>query len=351
MDAFFASVEQLDCKSLRGKPLIVGGNPNSRGVVAACSYEARKYGIHSAMPCSKANKLCSDAIFVRPRMDRYREISNQIMVIFKIYTHLVEPLSLDEAFLDVTTNTINNPSATLLANSIRNHIYKETGLTASAGVSYNKFLAKIASNLNKPNGTSVITPEQAYDFLSQLPIGNFFGVGKVTEKKMLSLGVNNGKTLRQLSKSDLIFHFGKAGAFFYNIVRGHDTRKVVPSRKRKSIGTETTLQHDTSDLIIINEILITLSDKIAKNLIEKQCGALTLTLKIRYHNFTTVTRSITIREPILGQLDISQHLPNLLSKTDAGKTSVRLIGLTVSNLTNSRFTLPKQMQLPFMSFD
>ncbi len=348
MDAFYASVEQLDSPSLRGKPVIVGGNPGMRGVVAACSYEARKYGVHSAMPCSKAYQLCPQAVFIRPRLPRYKEVSNYIMDIFKQYTHLVEPLSLDEAFLDVTVNKKNNPSATLLADCIRKQIYKETGLTASSGVSFNKFLAKVASDLNKPNGSSIILPEQAHDFLSQLPIGDFFGVGKVTKQKMLAMGISNGKTLREYSKSDLIHHFGKSGVFFYNIVRGIDNRPIKPSRIRKSIGAETTFQKDTKDISLIQNILEQLSTKVEESLKKKQCWASTLTLKIRYHDFTTITRSITLKSPIYSKGEILNHLPQLLKKTEVGRRRVRLLGVTMSKLTTIHVSSPRQLLLPFI---
>ncbi len=349
MDAFFASVEQLDTPLLLGKPVIVGGDPSKRGVVAACSYEARKFGIHSAMPCAKAYKLCPQAAFIRPRMSRYKEISNTIMTIFKEYTDLVEPLSLDEAFLDVTTNKKRHPSATLLADTIRKQIYDETGLTASAGVSFNKFLAKVASDLNKPNGTSIILPEQAHDFISKLPIGDFFGVGKVTKKKMITLGITDGRNLRKLSKVDLIHHFGKAGVFFYNIVRGIDNRPVKPSRIRKSIGAETTFQKDTKNTTEVNDILFQLSTKIEHSLQNHQCGGSTLTLKVRYHDFTTITRSATFVAPFYTGNDIMEELPQLLQKTEVGTRSIRLIGISISKLTTSDTSSPRQLMLPFLT--
>lgn len=347
MDAYYASVEQLDSPSLRGKPVVVGGKPSTRGVVAACSYEARKFGIHSAMPCSKAYKLCPQAVFIKPRMYRYKEISEKIMDIFKQYTDLVEPLSLDEAFLDVTSNKKNIQSATHVAESIKKQIFDETGLTASAGVSFNKFLAKVASDLNKPNGTSVIPPDEAYDFLSRLPIGSFFGVGKVTEKKMISLGIIHGESLRSFSKSELVHHFGKAGVFFYNIVRGIDNRPVSPTRNRKSIGAETTLHQDTKDMQVAQHILEHLSVKVSQTLQKKGCGGATLTLKIRYHDFTTITRSMTVSPPIYSSREILDLLPKLLAKTEVGVRSVRLFGLSISKLTTSEELVPRQLLLPF----
>ncbi len=347
MDAFFASIEQKDTPAFKGKPLIVGGQPQSRGVVAACSYEARRFGVHSAMPCAKAAKLCPQAIFTRPRMDRYREISNRLMAIFHNYTHLVEPLSLDEAFLDVTVNSENLPSATILAERIRQKIYQDLHLTASAGVSYNKFLAKVASDIRKPNGLTTIPPEKAIDFLSGLPIRKFFGVGKVTEQKMLRLGVRTGQDLRQLQEEALIFHFGKTGTFLYNIVRGIDDRPVEPARERKSIGSETTLSCDTDDRSEIEGILNHLALQIEQSLKKRQTGGYTITLKVRYHDFTTITRSRTVLTPIYSSRDILFLLPGLLASTRAGRQKIRLLGLSVSKLIGDR-NVPQQLMLPFM---
>lgn len=350
MDAFFASIEQKDTPAFKGKPLIVGGKPQSRGVVAACSYEARRFGVHSAMPSSKAARLCPQAIFTRPRMDRYREISSKVMAIFLRYTPLVEPLSLDEAFLDVTTNSQNHPSATILAERIRGQIYQELQLTASAGVSFNKFLAKVASDFNKPDGVKTIPPGEAIDFLSALPIRKFFGVGKVTEKKMLSLGIRTGQDLRQQKEDDLIFHFGKIGSFLYNIVRGIDDRPVEPARARKSIGSETTLSYDTDDSTEIDSILTHLAEQIGHSLKKKQTGGYTLTLKVRYHDFTTITRSRTVRTPIYSSAGILVLLPGLISATNAGTQKVRLLGLSISKLIVDK-NVPYQLVLPFMHQD
>ncbi len=350
MDAFFASIEQKDTPAFRGKPLIVGGKPQSRGVVAACSYEARRFGIHSAMPCSQAARLCPQAIFTKPRLDRYREISSQVMAIFHRYTQLVEPLSLDEAFLDVTTNNQNHPSATILAEKIRSRIYQELQLTASAGVSFNKFLAKVASDFRKPDGLTTIPPEKALDFLSSLPIRKFFGVGRVTEKKMLNLGIKNGYDLRQLDEEKLIFHFGKIGSFLFNIVRGIDDRPVEPTRERKSIGSETTLSYDTDDRNEISAILADLAEQVEQSLHKKQIGGYTLTLKVRYRDFTTITRSQTVRTPIYSRHGILSLLPGLLATTNAGSQKVRLLGLSISKLTWDKQT-PKQLLLPFMQQD
>lgn len=347
MDAFYASVEQLDHPKLRGKPVIVGGNPHRRGVVAACSYEARQFGIHSAMPCAKAVKRCPHAVFTPPRMARYQEISRRVMQIFLHITSLVEPLSLDEAFLDVTKNSLNNPSATLLAEIIRRKIRNETGLTASAGVSYNKFLAKIASDLNKPDGLSVILPDEALQFLDTLPVGKFFGVGRVTEKKMATLGITVGRDLRRFSRDDLLHHFGKTGGFYYNIVRGIDDRPVKAERTRKSIGSETTLEKDTLDRDEIANTLTYLADKIEETLVLKQCGGNTVTLKVRYHDFTTITRSTTVRDPLFNAGMILQQIKLLQRATQIGHKKVRLLGISLSKLTDGKEKKPVQLPLPF----
>jgi DNA polymerase IV len=345
MDAFFASIEQRDTPSFRGKPLIVGGKPDSRGVVAACSYEARKFGIHSAMPCSKAARLCPEAIFTPPRMEKYLEVSRKVMEIFRQYTQLVEPLSVDEAFLDVTDIGANS-SATLLAKKICERIYQELQLTASAGISYNKFLAKVASGFNKPSGLTTIPPEHAQQFLDSLPIRKFFGVGQVTERKMRQLGIHSGHDLRRWEVERLVFHFGKIGSFLYTIVRGIDDRLVEPERIRKSIGAETTLLFDTTDLNEIHTTLIDLAKEIEESLVRKKKAGFTLTLKVRYKNFETITRSITVRNAMSSADDILPLLPCLLKATQSGILAIRLLGLCVSKLTDTT-NLPRQLKLPF----
>jgi len=347
MDAFYASVEQLDNPELKGKPVIVGGRPDSRGVVAACSYEARRFGIRSAMPCGRAFALCPQAVFLPPRMNRYRELSSLIMNIFQQYTDIVEPLSLDEAFLDITNNKKNQLSATILAREICQNIYHETGLTASAGVSSNKFVAKVASDLNKPNGISVIKPEQILDFLAALPIGKFYGVGSVTEKKMTGLGIHTGADLISWPLENLIQHFGKQGLFYFNIVRGKDNRLVQPARTRKSIGAERTLRKDTRDMKQINKILEGLVERVGTILTGKKCAAHTLTIKVRYSDFSTITRSITTRDSFLNAGDIQCLVSELLGRTEAGDRSVRLLGVSISKLSPARQILPRQLQLPF----
>ncbi len=350
MDAFFASVEQLDNPELRNKPVIVGGDPQGRGVVAACSYQARRFGIHSAMACARAYKLCPQACFVRPRKDRYQEVSRQIMTIFREYTDLVEPLSLDEAFLDMTVNRKEIPSATWVAEAIRADIVRQTGLTASAGVSCNKFLAKVASDINKPDGITVITPEQALPFIRTLPVRKFFGVGRVTEKRMHGMGIKIGADLQRYSREELILFFGKAGAFFFNIVRGIDDRPVQPSRGRKSIGTENTMRRDIRDRQVMLVILGEQAEQVCQALAAKKLAGRTLTLKVRYRDFTTVTRSVTPPTPLVGPEDFIEKLPRLLAATEAGQREVRLLGLSVSNLcplSEMRQPTMQQLLLPF----
>jgi DNA polymerase IV len=346
MDAFFASVEQRDKPDLRGKPVIVGGRPDSRGVVAACSYEARKFGVHSAMPCARAARLCPQAIFTRPRFSRYKEISSQVMAIFRDYTDLVEPLSLDEAFLDLTENHFNEPSASRLAERIRKQIVDTTGLTASAGVSCNKFLAKVASDMNKPNGITVIRPSEVLSFLATLPIGKFYGVGKATERKMERVGVKTGGDLRRFSQEELTFHFGKFGEYYYHICRGIDPRPVKNSRVRKSIGSETTMAEDILDMELIYDILQKLARSVAASLERHGFGGYTLTLKVRYNDFLTVTRSATFNTPLFTAAHIISCLPRLLRDTQAGRRKVRLLGVTLSNLI-ARSGTPYQLRLPF----
>lgn len=351
MDAFFASVEQRDNPELKGRPVIVGGDPHGRGVVAACSYEARAFGIHSAMSCAKAYRLCREAVFVPPRKDCYSKVSREIMAIFTKYTDLVEPLSVDEAFLDITVNHKGIPSATWVAEAVRKDIHRSTGLTASAGVSYNKFLAKVASDLNKPDGVTVITPEQAFTFIQQLPIRKFYGVGKVTEKKMQRLGIFSGQDLQRFSRQELVEAFGKSGHFFFDIAHGRDDRPVQVRRTRKSIGTETTLKEDTNDIDTIEHILARLSEKVSGSLSRRNTGGRTLCLKVRYTDFTTITRSCTSEYGFFTSQDIEQHLPKLLAATEAGRIKVRLLGLTVSNFIDKkeqRSLRIRQLPLPFL---
>ena len=353
MDAFYASVEQRDRPELKGKPVIVGGDPQSRGVVAACSYEARKVGIHSAMASSTAYRLCPDAVFIRSRFDMYRAVSAQIREIFCEYTDLVEPLSLDEAFLDVTQNYKGIPSATLIAQEIKKRIYQQTGgLTASAGVSFNKFIAKVASDINKPDGITVITPDMADEFIDKLPIRKFFGVGKVTEEKMLSLGIKTGADLKKFKKEKLIHLFGKSGSYFYNIAHGNDDRPVEPNRIRKSIGKETTLLEDIDDTEQMLEILENIAVRLENSLIKREAKGRTVTLKMKYFDFQSITRSITIDEPADSASVIMKYIKALLSKTEAGARKVRLLGISISNFDDRKTNFRKvckyrQLPLPF----
>jgi len=332
MDAFYASVEQRDFPELRGKPVIVGGQPNSRGVVAACSYEARAFGIHSAMPSSRAGRLCPDAIFVKARFDAYREASQQLNAIFKEYTDLIEPLSLDEAFLDVTNCDQFQGSATLIAQEIRQKVRERMNLVASAGVSYNKFLAKIASDMDKPDGLYVIRPEQAEGFITSLPIRKFNGVGKVTEQKMHRLGIKTGADLREWTQADLDQSFGKSGGYYYRIARGIDERPVRSSRTRKSIGKENTFAADLTDLNEIQEKLSGIADKITELLHKREIQAKTLTLKVKYNDFTQITRAHSYKGYIQSAEEMMEMVPELVEKTELGQRPCRLLGLSVSNL-------------------
>ena len=330
MDAFYASVEQRDQPEYRGKPLIVGGKPNSRGVVAACSYEARRFGIHSAMPSSQAYRLCPQAIVVPPRFEAYREVSDQIRTIFWNYASEVEPLSLDEAYLDVTYTAEHGGSATLIAKAIKKDILNKTQLVASAGVSYNKFLAKIASDMDKPDGLYVIKPEQGADFIATLPIGKFHGIGPATETKMNKAGIKTGQDLRLWTQEQLTEKFGKTGTYYFNIARAIDHRPVRSKRIRKSLGKETTFAKDVKSKNELLNTLESLAENIVNSINKQKLEARTLTLKIKYANFKQVTRAHTA-EDILDLSAIKKLLPMLLAKTEADKSAVRLVGLSLSS--------------------
>lgn len=332
MDAFYASIEQRDNPSLKGKPVAVGGE-RQRGVVAAASYEARQYGVRSAMPSITAKRKCPQLIFVRPRFTVYKEVSSRIRDVFFEYTDLVEPLSLDEAYLDVTENKKNIPLATEIAKEIKVRIREKTGLTASAGVSVNKFLAKIASDYDKPDGLYIIKPHQAERFVEQLEIEKFYGIGKVTAEKMHQMGIHTGKDLKQYSLAELVRIFGKAGSFYYNIARGVDDRPVDPNRVRKSIGTEQT--YDT-DLLTMQEILFELKN-VEKELVDRlrRNSALgrTLTLKVKFEDFEQITRSRSLPDFFTPSLIHSVSV-ELAGSIDYAKRGVRLLGLTLSNFEN-----------------
>ena len=343
MDAFFASVEQYDNAELRNKPVAVGGS-EGRGVVAAASYEARKFGVRSAMPSKTAKKRCPHLIFVRPRFDRYKEISQQVMSIFLEYTDLVEPLSIDEAFLDITHNKKNLPSARAIAEEIKNRIKEVTGLTASAGISVNKFLAKIASDYQKPDGLFVIPPKKVERFIEELPIHKFFGVGKVTADKMHYLGIFHGKDLKKRSLSELTRVFGKAGAYYYQISRGIDNRPVNPNRIRKSVGTEHTFNTDLSDKESVRKDMRKTAEDLVKRLEKSGFKGRTLSLKIKYSSFEQVTRSKTILQEI-SDLDMILKIADELLLQVELKESIRLLGLTVSNKID--FSEPQQLTIDF----
>lgn len=335
MDAFFASVEQRDNPELRGKPVIVGGRPESRGVVAACSYEARQFGVHSAMPSSRAIKLCKQAIFVPPRFDAYRQASKDIHAVFREFTKQIEPLSLDEAYLDVTEISKYSESATEVALQIKKLIKQRTNLVASAGVSYNKFLAKIASDMDKPDGLSVIRPEQAQAFIEGLEIRKFFGIGKVTEKKMHALGIYTGADLKKLTKFQLQKEFGRSGGYYYNVARGIDDRPVSTSRVRKSIGSETTFNSNVVDKAVIWKKLQSIAEGLEQSLIKKNVRGRTITLKVKYADFQLVTRSKTLEEAVQSKDEMLALLPDLLRKTEVGDRAIRLIGITLAKLVSN----------------
>jgi DNA polymerase-4 len=351
MDAFFASVEQRNNPALRNRPVIVGGRPDGRGVVAAASYEARQFGIHSAMPSSQAYRRCPQAVFVKPNFSAYREVSQQIHQIFHQYTERVEPLSLDEAYLDVTENKIKETYASRIAQLIRQQIKLQTGLTASAGVSYNKMLAKIASDINKPDGIKVITPEAGEAFVSQLAIGRFYGIGKATEAKMKSLGIENGLQLRNRSLDFLMQYFGKKGAFYYDIARGIDNRPVNPVRIRKSLGSETTFAKDILKESELLEHLSSLAQEVCEHLTIKGFKGKTITLKVKYADFEQITRSKTIENSINDYATIFSVCKMLLDKTEVGEREVRLRGISVSSFQSddqdNKGSFRKMAQLEF----
>jgi DNA polymerase IV len=336
MDAFFAAVEQRDFPELRGKPVIVGGDPGSRGVVAASSYEARKFGIYSAMPSSRAYQLCPHAIFVRPRFTAYRQTSTEIHEIFREYTELIEPLSLDEAYLDVSDVKKCLGSASLIAKEIREKILSRLHLTASAGISYNKFLAKLGSDQNKPNGQFVIKPGAAEHYLHDLPIGRFYGVGKVTEARMKSFDIHTGGDLKRMSLRGLQAIVGNAAEYYYDIARGIDKRPVSNKRVRKSLGSETTFQQDISDHNELLKQLNILLQEVLDSLSKRELLAYTLTIKVKYSDFTQVTRSHTSDRILSIDKYAAEIIPALLAKTDVDTKSVRLLGVTFSNLLNSK---------------
>lgn len=346
MDAFYASVEQRDHPEWKGLPVVVGGE-RDRGVVAAASYEARKFGVHSAMSSKLARKKCPDLIFCSADFRKYKQISREIRAIFLEYTDLVEPLSLDEAFLDVTMPKKGPNSATLIAKEIKQRIKDQLSLTASAGVSYNKFLAKIASDVKKPDGLFVIRPDQAHNFIDTLEIDRFYGVGKVTAKKMNEMGIYRGADLRLRSLNDLVREFGKAGRFYYDVVRGIDNRPVTPDRERKSVGVENTFARDLSAENDLVEQIHILAKELWKR--TERAGKIgkTLTLKVKFSDFEQITRSVTRQNYFLQPEDVLANALPLLKAEWPFPLPVRLLGLSLSNfyIENSG---PVQLRLDFV---
>ncbi|MBC30205.1 MAG: DNA polymerase IV [Muricauda sp.] len=330
MDAFYASVEQHDNPELKGKPIAVGGG-SKRGVVSAASYEARKFGVRSAMAGYLAKRNCPDLIFVKPRFDRYKEVSQQIRSIFFEYTDLVEPLSLDEAYLDVTENKKGNPSATLIAKEIREKIFERTGLTASAGISINKFIAKVASDYHKPNGQKTVNPEEVVEFLEDLDIRKFYGVGKVTAEKMYRLGIFTGKDLKAKTAEFLEANFGKSGTYYYHVVRGIHHSTVKPHRTPKSVGAERTFNENLSSEIFMLERLENIANELERRLKKSKIAGKTITLKIKYSDFTLQTRSKTLPYFISDKALILETAKELLYQAPL-QNSVRLLGISLANL-------------------
>ncbi|MDR1417115.1 MAG: DNA polymerase IV [Prevotellaceae bacterium] len=344
MDAFYASVEQRDNEAYRGKPLAVGYS-ELRGVVAAASYEARAYGVHSAMPSVTARRKCPHLIFVAPRFDVYQAVSMQLRAIFLDYTDLVEPLSLDEAYLDVTVNHKNIPSATIIAKEIQRRIYEETGLRASAGVSYNKFLAKIASDYKKPNGFFTILPQEAEKFIEALKVERFFGVGKVTAQRMNACGIFTGIDLKSRSEAELVRIFGKAGRTFYENARGVDLREVKPNRITKSVSAENTFLSDKDSLMLLNVELHHLANEVMQRMKEESFYGKTITVKVKYADFKTITRSKTFPHRVTNFQFLWGAAKEILKQVDLSQQKVRLLGLGVSNASDEQEKKYEQLEL------
>jgi DNA polymerase IV len=337
MDAFYASIEQRDNPDYRGKPVVVGGLPDGRrGVVATASYEARKFGIHSAMPSKTAYKLCPSAIFLLPRFEAYKDVSRHMREIFSRYTDLIEPLSLDEAYLDVTCDKAGIGSAIEIAREIKKAIRQELQLTASAGISVNKFVAKIASDFRKPDGLTFIGPSKIESFIESLPVEKFFGVGKVTAEKMKKMGLFTGLDLKKLSRDEMTRYFGKSGAFYYNIVRGIDDRKVEPNRETKSVGAEDTFAFDLTTAEEMNEELDRIARIVCRRLEAHSLKGRTVTLKIKYSDFRQITRNRSFLHPLDDFETISGTAKELLTLTSTEDNAVRLLGITVSNFGEMR---------------
>lgn len=330
MDAFYASVEQRDNPELKGKPIAVGGN-KERGVVAAASYEARQFGVKSAMPSAIAARRCPNLIFVKPRFERYREVSKQIHEVFHEYTDLVEPLSLDEAYLDVTTTKIGKPSATLIAQEIRKKIFERTRLTASAGISYCKFLAKTASDVNKPDGLFVILPEEADNYLKTMPIHRFHGIGKATAEKMKLAGIFTGGDLRKKSLEDLTRRFGKSGGYYFNICRGIDNRPVISDRERKSISAERTFDHNMMRLDEVHQEIRRIAEITFGRYEKTEAKGRTITIKVKYGDFKQITKSHSLDHVVMDVNSLIQESLNLASEDILREEGIRLLGVGISN--------------------
>ncbi|MBX2886539.1 MAG: DNA polymerase IV [Granulosicoccus sp.] len=361
MDAFFASVEQRDNPQLKGQPVIVGGKPDGRGVVAACSYETRKFGVHSAMPSAEAARRCPQAVFVKPRFAAYREASELIYEVFREFTSHIEPLSIDEAFLDVTDNTLFGGSAILLAREIKSRVFQRTDLIASAGVSYNKFLAKIASDQDKPDGLCCIRPEQGEEFVAALPIGRFHGVGKVTEERMHRLGIRTGADLRAWTLKELEAEFGKSAAYYYRVARGIDERPVTASRQRKSIGKERTFQSDIEDPSEMLQWLTQICANLQRSMQDKKITARTIGIKVRFADFDTLTRAHSQSSGFEDYQKCCEVLGHLLDKALSARaqrvqsakqrrrrhagSGVRLLGVYFSSLDSEAGPDAKQLEL------
>lgn len=354
MDAFYASVEQRDNPFYQGKPIVVGGFPEGRGgVVATSSYEARKFGIHSAMPSKKAQQLCPQVIFVRPRFDVYKQVSNQIREIFSRHTDLIEPLSLDEAYLDVTNDKQNIGLAIEIAKQIKAAIKNELNLTASAGVSVNKFVAKIASGMNKPDGLTFIGPSKIEAFIENLAVEKFHGVGRVTAEKMKKMGLHSGFDLKKLSEAELVHNFGKVGRFYFNIVRGIDDRDVEPHRETKSVGAEDTFQVDLTSFEEMTAELEKISMVVHDRLLKHDLKGRTITLKIKYSDFKQITRNHSFAKPVNDLQIISETAEKLLQLTDMENVKVRLLGISLSNFGEVKpkpKTLENAVQLKLFLF-
>jgi DNA polymerase IV len=347
MDAYYASIEQRDNPDYRGKPIAVGGSPEGRGgVVATASYEARKYGVRSAMSSKRARELCPHLIFIRPRFEVYKEVSGKIREIFSRYTDLIEPLSLDEAYLDVTSDKLNIGSALDIARMIKEAIQEELNLTASAGVSVNKFVAKIASDMQKPNGLTFVGPSRIVSFMESLPVEKFFGVGKVTADKMKRMGLHTGADLKKLSEHELVRRFGKSGRFFYKIVRGIDERAVQMHREIKSVGAEDTFAYDLKDTDEMFEELEKIARIVCDRLDKRNLKGRTITLKIKYHDFTQVTRSHSFVAGVENFDTIFETVKMLLMSTDTEEVRIRLLGISISNFNMPSAFKASDEQLP-----